>query len=42
LSRAATAIAARAKGSAKTVCENRTKEAHFWIVANIEFGQVLK
>src|SRR5260370_26061062 len=29
LSRAATSIAASANGSAKTVCENRTNEAHF-------------
>jgi hypothetical protein len=29
LSRAATAIAAKANGSAKTVCENLTNEAHF-------------
>ena len=28
LSRAATAIAASANGSAKTVCEKRTNEAH--------------
>ena len=37
LSRAATAIAARANGRAKTVWENFTKEAHFWRVANIGF-----
>ena len=35
LSRAATHIAASAKGKAKTVCEKRTKEAHFWIAENI-------
>jgi hypothetical protein len=34
-SRAATSIAASANGSAKTVCEKRTKEAHFLIKENI-------
>ena len=29
--RAATAIAARAKGKAKTVWENRMNEPHFWM-----------
>ena len=36
LSRAATTIAARAKGSAKTVCENFTNDPHFWIIENIQ------
>src|SRR5664279_3013660 len=31
LPRAATAIAANAKGKAKAVWENRTNEAHFWL-----------
>jgi hypothetical protein len=35
-SRAATAIAANANGSAKIVCEKRTKESHFEIIENIE------
>src|SRR5688500_12264826 len=35
LSRAATAIAASAKGSAKSVCEKRTKESHLLIMENI-------
>ncbi len=35
LPRAATNIAASANGSAKTVCENRTKEPHFCIVENM-------
>ncbi len=30
--RAATTIAASANGSAKTVCEKRTNEPHFWII----------
>ena len=34
--RAATAMAASAKGRAKTVCGKRTKEAHFLISENIE------
>src|ERR1017187_546397 len=36
LSRAATAMAASAKGRAKAVCEKRTKEAHFLMKKNIE------
>jgi hypothetical protein len=36
LARAATAIAARAKGNAKAVWENRTNEAHLLRVDNIE------
>jgi hypothetical protein len=36
LSRAATAIAARANGSANTVCENRTNESQLLMVENIE------
>src|ERR1017187_6795826 len=39
LSRAATAMAASAKGRAKTVCEKRTKEAHFLIREIIQFGK---
>src|SRR2546429_9038978 len=35
-SRAATTIDARAKGSAKTVCEKRTKDSHLLMNENIE------
>ena len=40
LSRAATIIAASANGRAKTVCENRTNEAHFLIEENIEQSNI--